>query len=112
MWPADLEDTCYVSLLTFRRGSDSPDASWLVAYVVPGGPAHIAGLRSGDAVDAIDGTSVTAICERKELLALMNKPSYLISIRRRELMLSLTVRARSYVDLIAAMRASGQMIEP
>lgn len=53
--PADEKDG-HPGLMLGRHGQQL-----VVAAALPGGPADAAGLRSGDAIDAIDGTSVAGL---------------------------------------------------
>lgn len=78
------------------------DGTYDVGSLFPGGPADVAGLKSGDVIVAIAGTAAKGQ-DSDKLAALTNVPSYTIQVNRGGTVLMLTVKPLRYGDLVRSM---------
>jgi hypothetical protein len=82
----------------FRLGSGALDANRVLA-VMPGGPASIAGVRTGDVIMAIDGTSTQTMLP-PDIRAALDRTSVALTVERAKRSLALTLRPRRYPELL------------
>lgn len=97
----DPDDTTLHALWQIKKDRTN---TWRVQSVFPGGPAAVAGARSGDIVDSIDGISLDTAND-ESLEALFSQGPFKVVLRRPEGTFTMTIIPRSYRDL---MRMTGR----
>lgn len=80
-------------------GLTQKDGTYRVTGIYPGGPAEIAGVHKGDIVQSIDGHDVTSLTS-DEIDGLTDHGKFIVSIKRPEGELSLTVIPKAYAALM------------
>jgi S1-C subfamily serine protease len=90
------DDAHYYAL--FRLGAGTLDINRVIA-VMAGGPASVAGLRRGDIITMIDGTS-TQTMSPSEMQSALDRSSVALTVERAKKSLSITLRPRRYPELV------------